>query len=171
MALKKNKARRNLQPINLNITSLIDVLTVIIFFLIQTMSISSESYTLPDNLKLPQASTEDKVQEAPVISITADDVRVSHDVLLRMDGKNRFPASELDGDGRTLRKLKVRLDEERQKQKQLFLSKGMDGFVPPGKILIQADKGLRFETVKYVLHTVASAGYTDFQFLVVPADP
>lgn len=170
MALRKKTMRRSLPEMGLNITSLIDVLTVLIFFLIRTMTVSSETFNIPKDLKLPVSVSDTEVQEATVVSVSKKDISVNHEVLLNLDTHKRYPASELGEDGKTLVKLKKRLDQERTKKKQIFVSKGGGEIVPPGRILIQADKDLSFETIKYVLHTVTSAGYTDFQFLAEPKE-
>ena len=165
MALKKAK-RRPLPEMGLNITSLLDVLTVMIFFLIRTLTVSNQAFEVPEQLRLPAAITDSQAQEATVVALSRKDIRVNHDIILQLDKNHKFPSAEVAEDGRTLAKLKTRLEKERNKKKQLFLSKGGSEFIPPGKILIQADKDLPFETVKYMLYTVASSGYTDFQFVV-----
>lgn len=167
MALRIKKKKVHLPEMGLNITSLIDVLTVMIFFLIRAMTVTSESVNIPEGVRLPAAVSDIQVEEASVVSISAKELRLNHDIVTQLQN-GRFAPSEIAGDGRTLSRLKSVLEKERQKKKKLFVAKGGADFLPPGKILIQADRGLHFETLKYLLHTASVSGYADYQFVVVP---
>jgi biopolymer transport protein ExbD len=152
--------------IGLNITSLMDILTVIVIFLVKTLTLASESSSVAEDIRLPYVATDVAAEEATVISLSQKEVRVNQDVVIRLGKNTTVPPNELAPDHRTLLRVKDRLDKERAKKLALLKAKGV-GTVAPGKIIIQADKDLAFDTVKYVLNTVSVVGYTDLQFLTI----
>jgi len=167
MALKKSTTKMRLPEMGLNITSLIDVLTVLIFFLIRTMTVTSSAASPPEGLRLPASISEIQGEESTVVAISQKALRVNHDLVSKLSN-GHFVGADLDSDGRTLKKLKELLQREHSKKERLFVSKNGGEFMPPSKILIQADKQMRFETLKHVLHTISVAGYTDYQFVIEP---
>lgn len=165
MALVRKKKRHMLE-MGLNITSLIDVLTVILFFLVKSMSVTTAAVKPPPDIRLPAAVSNSKVVEATSVALSLRDLRVNGQVILTLKN-GKFAAAQLSRDGQEIKVLQTALTKERQKKLALF--KGVSGkkFLAPRKILIQADKDLPFDTIKYVLHTAAVAGYTDYQFVVI----
>lgn len=151
--------------IGLNITSLIDVLTVLLFFLVKSMSVTTSAVQPPPDIRLPAALSDSKVEEATAVSLSIHELRVNSQVILKLSN-GHFDPAQIDSAQETIKALMAILTKERQKKLQLFKGAAGRQFLPPGKILIQADKNLPFSTMKFLLHTAAVAGYTDYQFVV-----
>lgn len=167
MALPRRirKTGITLEDGNISITSLMDVLTVLLFFLIKSFSVSTQALSPPQDVQLPLASQEENAEEAITVSLSPNEVRVNSQVLTKLKG-GRFPASEIGEDGRTLQPLKRYLDLQMQKRNAVYKGEGDISFLPPGKVLIQAHKDLPYGLVKVLLHTSAITGYSDYQFVV-----
>jgi biopolymer transport protein ExbD len=155
---------------NINITPLLDVLTVLLFFLIKSMSVTSISLNTPDDIKLPISYIEANAEEAVLISLSKNSLNVDQEEIMKLDD-GKYKNSEIGADQRTLRPL-FDILEKKYKQR-LALYEGVEGVdlknIPAPKLLIQADKEITFSSMKHMLHTVAKAGYTDYQFIVLPS--
>lgn len=154
---------------NVNITALMDVLTVLLFFLIKSLTVNSLSLETTKGIRLPASTVDMQAEEAIQVSLSDKELRVGANVIMNLKNKS-FAESDIGVDGRTLLPLKTFLDKQVQR-KYGFYGKDFDlSKLPPNQILIQADKDLPFKLVKYMLHTVAVSGYQDYQFVVVPEE-
>ena len=151
---------------NVNITALMDVLTVLLFFLIKSFTVSSSSLTPPDAIALPESHEALPSQEAVVVSISKFDLRADNEILLKIQ-RGRFLASDVGDDRRMLLPLEKYLRKQHQKKMAVYEGVGDVNALPPGKLLIQADKNLPFGLLKYVFYTASSTGYADYQFVIV----
>src|SRR4051794_2032249 len=163
--LKKRKHRRELMEFTLNVTSLMDVLTVLLFFLVKSYSVSQAALATPQGLRLPASTANGELEETVAVALTAKELRVNNNVLVTLTN-GRFDAKDLGRDGRTIMPLKKLLDEEYAKRNQLFSAEGTTEGLPPGRVLIQSDKALEFATIKFLLHTAAQSHYNDYEFVV-----
>ncbi len=166
MALKKKKIKKiNLPELNVNITALLDVLTVLLFFLVKSFTTSSVSTVPPEDLRLPASIIQDEVEESMTVILSRDQLIVQ-DKLVATLNKGSFKATDIGSDERTITKLKEILDGEYTKRSRIFKNAGNLDFLPPGKITITSDKRLQFGAIKHLLYTAAQSGYTDYQFVV-----
>ena len=91
----RRMARNRKQTAGLMLTSLMDVFTILVFFLLSNSS-ASEAVKAPDQIKLPQSTVEAKPRETVVIMVTPDEVLVQGQVViatsdLQDSGMDRVP--------------------------------------------------------------------------------
>lgn len=168
MALRRKKGKKMAENgADVNITSLLDVLTVLLFFLIKSASVSSLQLTPPEGLVLPSGQIEEEAKEAIKLALTDKVLMVNGKAMIQLE-KGRFPASEIAEDKRTIKPLQEFLRKEYQKKKDFYaeVAQGDLDKLPAPTLLIQADKDLKFKTMKYLLHTAAISGFGDYQFVV-----
>ncbi|MEW6056211.1 MAG: biopolymer transporter ExbD [Bdellovibrionota bacterium] len=167
MGLKrKNKPRVHLEEVPLNITALLDMMTVLLFFLIQSFMVSSMALTPPAGVRLPTSSKVAEPEETVVVALSAKELRGDNKLLTTL-AEGKFKPYEIAPDHRTIIPLKEFLDKEQKKRLAVYKGAGDLSILPPGKLLIQADKEIPFGILKYVLHTATVTGYSDYQFVVV----
>jgi len=58
----------------LNLTSMVDMLTILVVFLLQTFSASGELLTVQKNITLPEAQNYKDLEQAPIIAVSKDSV-------------------------------------------------------------------------------------------------
>lgn len=165
--MKKKKSMRMEESAEVNITPLMDVLTVLLFFLIMSASVAPVEMQAPDGIKLPTAQVDNPPKMAVKVALTAKALLVNDKVILNLsDG--RFPASALERDQRIVTALKSELDQEFKKNQDFFkeVADAEAGLLATPPLLIQADKNTSFGTLKLILHTAALSGFGDFQFVV-----
>jgi biopolymer transport protein ExbD len=163
--LKKRKERREQLEFSLNVTSLMDVLTVLLFFLVKSYSVSQTALATPEGLRLPASVVKADLEETVSVSLTNKELRINNAVVATLVG-GKFESKDLSKDGRVVLPLKTFLDSEYKKRNAVFNSAGMLDNLPPGRVMIQSDKDLSFGTVKFILHTAAVANYNDYEFVV-----
>jgi biopolymer transport protein ExbD len=167
--LKKKKSRvlNDGSGGDVNITSLMDVLTVLLFFLIMNASVAPVEIQTPEGITLPTSSIEMVPKTAIKLALTPSALIVNDKVILKLQN-GRFPASELEQDERIVKALKTELNKEYKKTEDFFkeVADQDAGLLPTPPLLIQADKDTPFGTLKVILHTAAASGFGDFQFVV-----
>jgi len=159
---KRNRKATAIVEENINITPLMDVLTVLLFFFISIFTVNPITVTIPDNIQLPASKVISTPEEAVTISISKNKILANNQVIISIPIKK----SDLASDNRTLVKLEEYLQQQMKKRNKIFEGEESPEFLHPGKILFQADRHLDFGTLKYLLHTAAVVGYADYQFLV-----
>lgn len=140
----------------LNLTSMVDMLTILVVFLLQTFSASGELTMVSKNIVLPEAMNFKDLERAPVIGVSKDSVT--------LDGRPVADANELNRETTIDWKIPDLHDQLvmlKNNYKQLHPTEGFNGTV-----IVQADKGVDFKVVKKVMFTCAVAGYNNVNFAV-----
>ena len=99
----KRMSRNRVKITKMNLTSLMDVFTILVFFLLVNSG-SVELLEAPKNVTLPESQVESKPRETVVILVSADDVIVQGKFVARVD-------DILEGKAGTLDPVNVRLAE------------------------------------------------------------
>ncbi len=139
----------------LNLTSMVDMLTILVVFLLQTFSASGELLTVQKNIVLPEASNFNELAQAPIVAVSRDSVT--------LDGRPVASKDELDRDTTDwkLTDLHDQLVTLKNNYRLLHPSDPFDG-----TIIVQADRNVDFKTVKKVMYSCAVAGYQNVNFAV-----
>jgi len=132
------------------LTSLIDVMTILLVFLMQNFSTDINLSTDFDNLTVPSSSIEAEPVVLITVSITTDALFVDGDKIVSLD---QFALE----DEYEVPELFQRMEIERAK-------------VEYPQMMLQADKELPFNIIKRVAFTCNRAGFSDFSILVFQED-
>jgi biopolymer transport protein ExbD len=140
----------------LNLTSMVDMLTILVVFLLQTFSASGELLTVQKNITLPEATNYKDLEQAPIIAVSKDSVT--------LDGRMVADATVLNQENTADWKI-VELHDTlvtlKNNYKLLHPSDEWKGIV-----IVQADKGVDFKVIKKVMYSCAMAGYQNVNFAV-----
>lgn len=158
---RETLARRRLkEPMEVEITSLLDILVILLAFLLSVYSSSDLDLNLVENLTLPTS-------ESSLMGRKAVEVQVDRNKRIWVGGK------EIGGRPREWRgkKIKVLFKElQREKKRRGDLRRKIAGESKVKKndkrINIVLDQGLPYEVLHKVMHTSALAGFTEFKFVV-----
>src|SRR5438309_9299708 len=72
----------------LNLTSMVDMLTILVVFLLQTFSASGELLSVQKNIVLPEALNFRDLEQAPIIAVSKDAVTLDGRVVANADQLN-----------------------------------------------------------------------------------
>lgn len=141
----------------LNLTSMIDLFSVIIIFLIQTFSATGEVLMINKDIHLPTANSGSALMRAPVITVMQDKVTLEGaDVGDNKGIQNKIEESDWD---------LPQMTRQLEAYKKFFESVHTDVKFP-GEVIVQADKKLPFVYLKRVLYSLVKQGYTSINLAV-----
>ena len=140
---------------DLNLTSMVDMLTILVVFLLQTFSASGELLVVSKNIVLPDAANYKDLEAAPIIGIAKDTVT--------LDGSPVADGAELakDSGDWKIPDLHDKLVTLKNNYKLLHPSEEFKG-----QVIVQADKLIDFKIVKKVMYSCTLAGYANVNFAV-----
>jgi len=144
----------------LNITSLMDVMTIILLFLLCHFSSVDQNLRLAKDLNLP-TSNSDKPFKWAINIILEEDQLMVEDLSVCRFKNGRFIDIREDPDKIVL------LYKQLTDLKGLEKYREVDRDASEPVVIFQADKKHRFETIYKVMKTAAMAGYPNFRFAVL----
>lgn len=162
-ALLKQSQSSKVQKIN--ITALIDAMTILVVFLLKSMD-SSAIKMPPEDLRLPSSVTAIDPKEALLVQVSPKYIIVNDKVVAELvNGK--LKASDVSPNDRYLiPALEKELMSEAEKSK--LIEKESNALIKfTGTMFIQADRDLDYAVVKRVLYTSSVAGYGDLQLATI----
>jgi len=155
----KRMSRNRTRITKMNLTSLMDVFTILVFFLLVN-SATTEVLESPRQIALPESVVESKPRETVVIFVSPTEVMVQGqpvigtDEILATEGEYLEPVSrrlaELSGN---IIGIKTKVVAESQ------------------EVTILADKSVPFNVVKKVMSTCTSEGYGRISLAVMQKSP
>lgn len=145
---------------DLNVTPMVDMLTMLVIFLLLTFSASGEILTISKDITLPKAFNAVELERAPIIAISK--AKIAFEGQFVMDAG--LITNEAFADF-VLPPLKERLERNRDQWKLAHPDKTFDA-----NIIIQSDNSVNFVVLKMIMMTCAQAEYTSMNFAVMRTD-
>jgi biopolymer transport protein ExbD len=151
---RRNERRnRNQSMVDMNLVSLIDVFTILIFFLLSNTG-GVETLASPRAVKLPESMSQQAPKETLMITVTATEILVAGRVVASVSD-----AMRIDGD--MIQPLKADLDVEASRE---VIRK--ENEADSKRVTVMGDKDIPYRLLRKVMFTAARAGYTDVSFAV-----
>lgn len=158
--MRHNKRRARLRPANsLILTSLMDILTVLVLFLLKSFVIEGEVVTPVPGVALPESSSKSAPRASIVIAIFNDSVMLNGEVVATV-------SKSLTSGDLMITPLARRLEETRDQAVEIARLRGSDdGF--DGKVSIQGDRDINFSILQRVMYTCSASGYEHISLAVI----
>jgi len=161
----RRKRHGNVELITgLNLTAMMDVMTILLVYLIKVYADAPESITLNDNLRPPTSSAPDNIVPSVSVMITKTGILVEQKLALTVengqivteDPKNRYqPLSQA---------LSARVE--------IIKAVEMRGGSPfDGNLMIIADEATPYDLVSNVLYQAGKVGFTSYRLVVRRGGP
>ena len=148
--IKKN------QTFGLNITSMTDMFTILLVFLLQTFASGEVNIDPVTGVRLPTSTTEKNPIDGVKISISPTELKL--DQLKVADVQNNLIATTaMDPNDSNFIKP---LFDELQK-----FNKTHEKLAKTGKVLFQADQSLPYATLRKVMYTASMAGFPNLKLV------
>ena len=162
MALgKRKKQSKKFVPPKLMLTSMMDMFTIILIFLLFSFSENPETLKLGKDLELPHSSAELGYQKTIKLVLSKKELLLNDEIMSEVR-ENRIIG--LSGDDPTSSTLFQRLKSKRSEQKAAAQEEEQQ---QAPHILFLCDKTHSFKTINTVIKTAGMAGYPNFQFAVL----
>lgn len=152
------------KPMELNITSLMDIMTIILIFLIMSYDSQEQEVTPPENIQLPASSAERPVKLAVKLSVSPEEVWVEGKSVVKLHN-GKFRPTDLNSD-RRVRPLLRELERQKGKLLSGSASQAQGEEDERDLLYLEAARGTPFDLVDQVLKTAATAGFTKFRLAV-----
>ncbi len=151
---RAERKTRNISLVDMNLVSLIDIFTILIFFL---LSNSADVEILPSNkaVKLPESTAEKKPRETVVVMVTENDILVQGRKVAQV-----ADVMALEGD--LIEPLKSELDL--QSGRQVIRQESQ---AQTKAVTIMGDKHIPYKLLRKVMVTCARANFSEVSFAVL----
>lgn len=157
------KRPRASDEMSLQITSMADIFTILLVFLLKSVSSSSVTINPSAGVRLPASTAEAANIEALKIEISESAVMVEQEPVLTLS-KFQVDSKDFTPEGGS-KILAAKLDLARKRQ--LLIAKANTDVKVDSKVIIVADQHTPYSTLKRVLASAAVQGFTDYKLAVV----
>lgn len=151
----KRMSRNRVKITKMNLTSLMDVFTILVFFLLVNSG-SVEVMEAPKTITLPESSAEAKPRETVIIHVTADEVLVQGKKVASVENILNGEAESTDG-------IRERLAE----LSEFVIGPTTKAVSSVREVTILADRSVPFAVVKTVMSTCTAEGYENVSLAVL----
>ncbi len=150
---------------DLNITPMMDMMTIILVFLLKTFTSSSVLVNMDQNLRLPPSMTRLGPKQAVPVTITKRILMVEGEAVAPINNGRIDPQLKRDGDnGYYITPLVDILTKVARREKRVAEMTG-DKF--KGELTIIADKSTPYRLLTEVLYSCGQAEYANYRLLVL----
>ena len=151
----KRMSRNRVKIKKMNLTSLMDVFTILVFFLLVNSG-SVEVMEAPKDVTLPESRVEAKPRETVVISVSDAEVRVQGEPVAR-------GADILEGEAQATSLITQRLAE----LKENIIGPNAQVLAASQEVTILADRSVPFAVIKKIMSTCNDEGYEKISLAVI----
>ena len=151
----KRMSRNRVKITKMNLTSLMDVFTILVFFLLVNSG-SVEVVEAPKDVKLPESVVESKPRETVVISISAEEILVQGKLVAYVE-------DILNDKENVVAPINARLAE----LKESVIGINTKTVAGSQEVTILADRSVPFSVVKTVMSTCTAEGYENVSLAVI----
>jgi len=164
--MARGRFQRKKENGNLNITSMMDMFTIILVFLLKSYSADGSILTNADNLVLPNSASKKKPAEVNLqLAVTQDMILLDNVAVVPTEDARNIPADEADP---IITKLEERLKACLAQEEEMVRLGALNAV--QGKIIVQVDKNIDFDVLFKIMNTCGKNGYNNMNFAVMERD-
>lgn len=155
--VRKARASKKVKGTKPQLTSLVDVMTILLIYLLQSFSTEGDIVTVHKNLVLPESSA----QKKPELMVT---IMVNNQFILAEGTPVAGVGDILTSDDLVIPELNSWLETRREATEKLSQYSSKVKF--KGNVLIQGDRRIQFRLLKKIMYTCGQQGYNNFSLAV-----
>ena len=151
----KINIKRN-QSFGLNITSMTDMFTILLVFLLQNFAAGEVNIDPAEGVRLPQSMTDKNPVDGAKLSVSSKEIKFDQKVVALIKD-NKVDSASLDASDNQF--IKPLFDELKK------LNTANEKLAKTGKVLLQADENLPYETLRKIMYTASMAGFPNLKLV------
>jgi len=152
---------------DLNITPMMDMMTIILVFLLKSFSSSTSTITFDQNLQVPKSFTQLNPKLAVTVMVTKKVILVEGDAIAPVNSGRVDPAVKRDGEnGYYITALVDILEKHARREKKVA---EMTGQKFEGQLMLVADQTTPYRLLTEVIYSCGQAGFGNYRLLVLKA--
>ena len=160
---KRGRIVKKKMSYHLNITSMMDMFTIILVFLLKSYSAEGSILTNADNLILPNSISKKKPTEVNLqLAVSTDMILVDNQPVVPTSDARRIPQEDPDP---TIVKLLEKLESCYAQEEEMVKMGALNQV--SGKVVIQVDKNIEFDVLFKIMNTCGKVGYNHMNFAVM----
>lgn len=149
-----SRAKKRGKASALNLTSLMDVFTILVFFLLVNQS-STEVLEPPKEISLPDSVVESKPRQTVIMLVSAEHIMIQGEPVINT-------SEVLEGTGDSVEAIRAKLKRIQENTIGINTAAVADS----KEVTILADKTIPFKILKKLMSTCTSAGYSRISLAV-----
>lgn len=150
---------------DLNITPMMDMMTIILVFLLKSFSSSTSTITFDANLQIPKSITQLNPKEAVTVMVTKKVILVEGDGIAPVNNGKIDPAVKRDGEnGYYITPLVDTLEKYARKEKRVA---ELTGQKYEAQLMLVADHTTPYRLLTEIIYSCGQAGYANYRLLVL----
>ena len=162
MVIRGRSSKKKMST-SLNITSMMDMFTIILVFLLKQFSSEGTIMTNADNLILPNSVSKKKPKEVNLqVAVTTDMILVDNQPVAPTEDARKIPAENPDP---IIVKLQEKLASCYAQEEEMVKMGALNQVV--GKVIVQVDKNIEFDVLFKIMNTCGKVGYNNMNFAVM----
>ena len=150
----KRMSRNKAGVPKMNLTSLMDVFTILVFFLLVNSG-QSEILDTPKDVKLPESVVESRPDETVVIFVSPESIVVQGEPVITME--------DVVASQGAIEPISARL----AMLKETIIGRSTQTVAASQEVTVLADKSIPFDIIRRVLSTCTGQGYTNVSLAVI----
>ncbi|HXI58890.1 MAG TPA: biopolymer transporter ExbD [Polyangia bacterium] len=152
---------------DLNITPMMDMMTIILVFLLKSFASTTSTITFDQNLQVPKSMTLLKPKEAVSVTVTKKVILVEGDAIAPVNAGKVDPAVKRDGEnGYFITPLVDILEKHARKEKRVA---ELTGQKFEAQLMLIADQTTPYRLLTEIIYSCGQAGYANYRLLVLKA--
>ena len=185
-AIRNRRGRKTIhKDFELPLTSMMDILVIILVFLLKSYSTSTNSFSSVPGIQLPISKTQEMTPDSLHLIVTPEAITFENQRVVEfvqtadsLNGKQpsyAFKQDDLDESGMRVARLYDALNRAREKAEVLrakSTARDENGQPLPfeGILAIQADKRVKYDTLRKIMYTAGAAQFKVFRLLAMRQD-
>ncbi|OIQ16716.1 MAG: hypothetical protein BM556_13715 [Bacteriovorax sp. MedPE-SWde] len=162
-SIRHRGQRRKKGVIDLDITSLLDILVILLVFLLRSYDSTGVILNIPKDIKLPHSASQSLNKNGVVVQVSPNIIWVDDKEVLNTEKKSGRIYGQR---GRLILPLYNELMTKKNQIKRIAkTTPNAEKF--SGMVNLVIDKSLKYKYVKKLMHTCAEAGYQKYKFVVM----
>jgi biopolymer transport protein ExbD len=158
MAFQPSKSKKHLDQASgeLNMNSMMDMMTIILLFLLKSFSTEGALVTASEELKLPESLMGEKPKKELQVSVTKNTILVNNNEFM--------PVSDIEEQSLLIQPLLRLLSQRAAEEKQLEIDYGTEF---THAVTIQGDESVPFEVLFKIMATCSKSEYYKMHLLTI----
>ncbi|MFQ5633403.1 MAG: ExbD/TolR family protein [bacterium] len=155
--LGSRRVKNRNQQVSLRLTSMIDMFTILLVFLLKSYSAEGQIITVTKDLRLPDSTAEAPPVSTPIVKVTQQMILLDDEPVADVERTYKDNNLEITG-------LSQILAQKKALSERLGARDANLGF--KGNITIQGDKEIEFRILKKIMFTCGKVGYNNIYLAV-----
>jgi biopolymer transport protein ExbD len=147
----------------LNLTSLMDVVSIIVVYLLKNYGADPVLIMPTAGQKVPMSLADSPIQDGIPVYIAARSITFGSKKIVQIDENGDIEAGAVQN--HLIGPLYDAMAEEADKSKQMAAAQGNDEW--SGRVILVGDQSLKFSTLVDVMYTAGRAEYREYAFCVI----